>query len=658
MGLISDNNYLKSIPTTEAADIFSNANIQPNKPILEWKPKPTFKTTKERDKFMDIERERWVNGYKGIPGSLYFKTMECQLKNRISGELEPMICRDVDLYHHVRKNISRKNKRSHGTLKGRGIGLSTDFAAEVMYTIILKPGANVNVTSKTQPAISTLFGEKIMSTYETMDEFLRPVKKNFNKTKQTSYLVTEAKYYDINGILRTGESVINALETSNSDIAASAFSGSGAALGIYDELPLHKRRQMLLDSSIYCYINQRTGEMEGFLLWGGTVEETISNDELIAFRETVESAETWKSDITFLDALWGKQDPRLPYNGWTNWKWAEEQYSKELEEKIKQGNPVSLRSFKKNNPRTLDDIFELGSGAYWEDDVTEIVKANYKEVENNKGKEKIETGKIFIMNRKAHFEPAHKGFVEIIERPKEGVKYFMGVDGVGSDERTSTTKKEERSMMAWTILKMYEGPESANFYPVLQGAEYVDTIESSYNRVLACALWYGAKTHIEANQGQSMGLVTHFINAGFEDLLLELQKVPGAPKLKKKVYGQQRNDEVLRKQIEICNMYLRKYGHLVKIPTLASEIFTAKKGKNADRLSSFMTAVIAAWPIISKPAEKHISQTMAHIEQVRWVERDGVYFAETYNPNYNPHAEENGLITVPEVNLESLFLHR
>ena len=356
MGLIKNNHYFKSLPQ-EVADILER--FDPNKPILEWKPKPTFRTQKEKDAYWDLQRKYWIEGYNGIPPTLYFKTMEFQIKDRISGQYYPSICRDVDLYHHVRKDISRKNKRSHGTLKGRGIGLSTDFASDIFHTLLTKPGANVNVTSKDQSAISTLYGEKILTGYEGLDDYIKPVEKNRNDTKSTSYLALWSEYYDINGNLKKGISKINAYETSDSDISASKFSSSGAALGVYDELPLHRRRKKLLDSSLYCYMNQRTGEMDGFLEWGGTIEATLNNDELIAFRKTIESAETWKSDITFLDAVWGSFSKDKEYKGWTDWEFGIQRYEKELEAFLATGDEESVKSFRKNKPRSLNDLFEL-----------------------------------------------------------------------------------------------------------------------------------------------------------------------------------------------------------------------------------------------------------------------------------------------------------
>jgi hypothetical protein len=314
----------------------------------------------------------WIEGYNGVPGSLYFKTQEGKIKNRITGQPENAICRDVDLYMHVLLNASKKNKRSAGIIKGRGSGLSTDFGIQACYSIITNPGSNVNLTSKDQCGISELFGEKVLFCYENLDPHIRPKLKNKSKNKQSSFLSLYCEYENMHGELKTGVSRIDAISTSASDKAASVFSGIKALLGIYDELPIHPRKAKLLNSSFSCYQNPRTKELDGFLIWGGTIEGALSNADLIEFKKTIEQADTWKSDIIFLDCVWGMESPDKVFNGWTNWEYGNNWHEQELERLLKTGYEKSICSFKKNYPRSIKDIFELVQCGYQEDDVASI----------------------------------------------------------------------------------------------------------------------------------------------------------------------------------------------------------------------------------------------------------------------------------------------
>ena len=371
MGLIKNNQYFKSLPK-EIADVLER--FDPSKPILSHTPVPTFKKSIERERYWAQEFQRWTEGFNGIPPSAYFMATQGMLKNRITGMLERPTLRDVDLYLHTRLELAKSQKRSAGILKGRGVGLSTLFGIEAVRTMVIKPGSNVNMTSKDQPTLAKIFSDKLIVCLENLHPDIRPEEKNRNETKQTSYLAVRSEYVNEFGETKEGVSTIFARETSDSDKSASSFSGSGAALGLYDELPLHRRKNKLLNSSIECYRNPRTKELDGFLIWGGTVEDTLTNEDLMEFKKTVEKSDTWKSDIIFLDCLWGVQSPDKPHTAWTDWEYGQIWYEKELASLMARSDEEAIRSFKKNNPRSLNDIFELAQGGYWEDDVATIAK--------------------------------------------------------------------------------------------------------------------------------------------------------------------------------------------------------------------------------------------------------------------------------------------
>lgn len=640
VGLISDSNYFKAMPK-DIADILSR--FKPGKPILEKKPIPTFRTTKEKDAYYDLQRKYWIEGKDGIPGTLVFKTQEAVLKNRITGLLEDPICRDADLYVHTRLEKAKKEKRSAGILKGRGFGLSTDFGILANHSFIIQPGCTVLMTSKDQPTIAKIFSDKVIVCYENIDPYIRPDLKNKNETKQTSFLSVKTDIINGYGEMKEAISTIFARDTSDSDKAAVAFSGSGAALGLYDELPLHRRKNQLLNSSIECYRNPRTKELDGFLIWGGTVEDTLSNEDLVEFKKTVEKSDTWRSDIIFLDCVWGMQPKDQPFTAWTDWAYGSEWHARELERLSKEGLEDDLRAFKKNNPRSLDDIFELASGSFWEDDVSKICADHYKrlDAEPNKG---ISTGRLRRIGKQVDWTPDREGFIEMLEPPHEGVQYFIGVDGAASQTNTTNSADSKRSKYAACVLKMYESPDAYNFTVAAQYCELPTKLEICHETILALAVWYKARVHIEANVGQGTAVVSHFINKGFQGLLLPVQKIEGTNIRKgKDVFSQNRNDSVLEAQKTFTNMFLRLYAENIRILSLMFEIATAtdsERGK-LDRLASFMTAVMAAAHVIfkSKDRETDVRKFIEHVV----CEPDGqgglVWKVKKYsieNPHENP----------------------
>ena len=618
MGLVKNNQYFKSLPK-EVADVLER--FDPTKPIHNFTPIPTFRTNLEKEKYWATEFKRWIEGHEGLPPSLYFMVTQGMLKNRITGILERPVCRDVDLYLHTRLEIAKKAKRSAGILKGRGVGLSTLFGILANHTMVIKPGSNINMTSKDQPTLAKIFSDKLIVCYENLHPDIRPEEKNRNETKQTSYLAVKSEYVNQFGETKEGVSTIFARETSDSDKSASSFSGSGAALGLYDELPLHRRKNKLLNSSIECYRNPRTKELDGFLIWGGTVEDTLTNEDLMEFKKTVEKSDTWKSDIIFLDCLWGFQKPETEYTGWTDWENGQIWYEKEMAAFLLKSDEEAIRSFKKNNPRSINDIFELAQGGYWEDDVANIAKKHYEQLSSiPESKMPLITGNIFRDNKVARFIGNSKGFCEVVEQPKQGVKYFIGVDGAASQENTTNSSEKDRSKVSATVMKIYESAEGLNFAPVCQYTELPKQMEKCYEALTALAVWYNAKVHIESNQGQATGIVTYFINQGLEEYLFALQAEVGTHKLKKKaIYGQYRTEQILSKQIDLGNIYLRKHCKDIFIPSLMFEIAFANHSDNFDRLSSFLTVLAISWPLINKPIQKEntIQQFVEHPVMVK-----------------------------------------
>ena len=622
MGLISDNNYFKSMPS-EVADVLER--FDPKKPILEYTPPPSFKKESEKHKYYDIQRERWLNGYNGIPGTLYFKTMECNLADRISGMVERPVCRDADLYNHVKMDLSRKNKNSYGVIKPRGIGFSTDGACVGIHAMCTGAGGSILLTAKDLSTISTIFNDKFLVIYDNLDPYIKPEQKSINKTKNHSNLIVETEYINKEGELKRGKFKIDARETANSDDAASGFSGTGAKFGLFDELPLHKRREKLLGSTLDLFRNHRTGQLDGFLMWGGTVEDTLKNDEIVAFRKTIESSKTWRSDIVFFEYGWGMQDPTKTdtYLAWTDWAYARKWYEGELEDKA--NSPQALRAFKKNKPASLADVFDLLSGDFWEEDVTEITKNHYTWLQAQPPK--TTKGTLVRNLDDVTFRPSKTGKVEILEMPKTietgfgfDVKYFMGIDGASSDRETSVQNDSDRSKVAATVMKMYESPEAYNFCPVAIYCELPIVMQRCYEALACLAVMYKARTRAENNAGQGMAINTYFTNEGLKGLLMPEQLIAGTNHLKGKnsIVGKYRTDTEIENQKEFGNIYLRKYVQSILIEPLMSEIAFANNTDNFDILDSFLTCLSLCFGYIFKKQDTS-ADVRKFVEEIRCV---------------------------------------
>lgn len=219
---------------------------------------------------MQKKKKRSLEGYNGIPGTLYHKTMHQMIKNRNTGEMLHPICRDGDLLIHSEMEEAKKAGEATLIMKGRGFGLSCDGGCLVNYYMTQYPGSTSFVTSSEFPKIQALFTENIASVYESYEEGMKPPPLNYNKSSKNVYLSVEVKHKDKDGKEKLSMSQVFLKETADSDSSASGFSGRGAAFGFFDESGLHKRIEMLLRSSAGCFRDGNTKRLLGVYFWEGS----------------------------------------------------------------------------------------------------------------------------------------------------------------------------------------------------------------------------------------------------------------------------------------------------------------------------------------------------------------------------------------------------
>lgn len=574
---------------------------KPPPPILVHTPKPKFRTDYERDKYWAEEKRRWIEGYNGVPGTLYYKTQEQFIKDRVKGTVLRPLCRDTDLFVHERMDYNRKVKRMLGIIKSRGVGLSTDGGCIANYMMRVYPGSKILITSQEQSKISSFFTDKVMVPYLNCDPEIQPIKVNKNETKSTAFLRTEIRYKDADGKETTGISEILCKETSESMDSPSAFSGNGAIFGFYDEFPLHKRKKALLQSSIECYKNTQTGELDGFLLWGGTCESTLTNIQLGEFQTLVRDSEIWDTDILFVPFWMGK----FMVNGHSDEKLATEWWNKEYEKFDKIEDKSFLRSFMMNNPRSLDDIFELAKGGRWEDDVQDRLTLQRKDLLLNPPV--IQKGRLVASAGNSIFTPSTEksANMHILEHPKGGVDYFQCIDGVATGIKTGD---EGGSNVASVIVKMFDpAPGAKSYCPVAIYTERPHTVESSYINIENQARYYnqygGLKgISAEANAGTADHFSTYLDKSGLGKLAIMRKDLSGKGHSNKKKVFQYINADTRDWQMRAAHIFLRKYAQNIDMLMLLEDMMKPVT-ENADMLDAWLMWFVAA-PNFDKPVVK------------------------------------------------------
>lgn len=579
---------------------------KPTSPILEYVPKPDFKTTLEKQKYYSKQKELWVNGIGEIPGTLVHKTQEQQIKHRNTGKIFRPTCRDVDLLIHQEIKKSRDIGEALVIIKGRGIGLSCEMGCLANYFMRVYPGSTSLFTSSEQAKISTLFSEKVMTTFNKYDEDIRPKIKRLNDTKNSVYLKAEVRSVDSEGKEFIGESEIYCKQTADSDIDASGFSGKGCIFGAYDELFLHKRRHLLLKSSSSCYIEQESGKVVGFLLCGGSVEETLTNEELndlaIMIKDVEESGRlgTLPARLLFIPASWGK----FMTNGHSDHKKAKEWWDKEIESLSKLEDQSSLRAFRMNNPMTKADIFDLASSTFFEEDVMEKIKFQLDELKKPENRVPEAPYVIVKVGDKVEAKPVKKSDITLIEPPKERVDYVCTMDSIAAG---TDSKSEKGSMVASIIWKLFD-PDGWSYSPI--GLYYAEPkkVEHAYISTIDLCHYFDKFGNFKAiaaegNAATSDHLSTYLEKEGLSKWIPYEKKLMGTAKSTGKRKFLYVTEDIKNWQIKQMNIILRKYIQNFRMKAVLKD-FLKPVSENADIRSSALMLPTYLGANFDKPVEK------------------------------------------------------
>lgn len=574
------------------------------KPIFTYEPPPLFTTQLEEQRYWEEEKRRWVEGYNDLPGTFYYMVTQGWVKDRITGIISRPEVRYVDLYIHEFINNQRKAKRMGGVIKPRGVGFSTQIGILCNYFMRVHPGSTSIVTSKDQDGIQTIFKEKVIPVYDNMPVAIKPDVINKNDTKQMCYMRVQIPVQR-GDALDFAESEIYLRETSETPKSPTNLSGKGAIFGAYDEFPLHPRRKELLNSSIECYRNPKTKELDGFLLWGGTVEAALTSEQLNKFRTMVSDSTIWDCDILFIP-FWMQM---YLTNGWPDKEKAEAWWEKEYEKLSKASDKEALTAFIRNNPRSLDDIFESSEGSRWEDDVSELIKHKRREVVNMR----IDRtkGRIIDYAGRPDFVQDGGGNIIIIEQPKPDVTYYELVDGVATGTDTGASESEG-SKVAGLIVKGFD-PSGDSYKPVAMYLERPKTVEQSYINLVSLVKYYNKYDTFkgimaEANASTADHFATFLNKSGLGKFIMYRKNLSGGQKTgthnKPFFYV---NNEVRDYQMRQANIFLRKHIASITLIELLDQMLMSKD-ENTDVLDAWLMLFLALPPDYDQPPKMKVQR--------------------------------------------------
>jgi len=560
-------------------------------------PKPIFKTSLEKEKYWELQKLRWRegygDGYSRISGMHYHYLKEGWLKDGSDGTLIRPSYRDSDDWIITPLHDAFWGLKNHvGLVKRREIG-ATSIGAGLLpaYTMRMFPSSTFGATSCDQPRIFKAFNDKTEIFIKKLDPDIRPVFDRTvgykeNATKQQVYQKLPWLVKDVNGNPDYEFSDLYAKETSESDASATGFSGTRLRAAYLDEFPLHKRKAKLLGSMQSCVMKQT--EQSGLLFWAGTVEDSITADQINELQKLVRNSDVLRFNVIFAAAWWALF---MDKNGVSDKKKGIQWVETERERLNKLEDKTFLKNFIKNYPLSLEEIFSMGGSSRWDEYAVERINQQTEIVVK---RESIPQYNIRIEGATTIVDPSTTSGIFIIEKPKPNVDYVFGYDGILTSKLTSDD--DANSKLALVGMKGVDPQSETEFGPVIKYSERPKSIEFANKKVVNIIKHYNqygrAKITGELNAGGEH-LIKMLINEGLASTIMFRKDLSKKGFVDTKKLWFYRNEAILNWQNEAANVYYKNHAEKVFFLSL---LLDAKKSDddNKDEEDAFK-ACLYGW---------------------------------------------------------------
>ena len=274
-----------------------------------------------------------------------------------------------------------------------------------------------------------------------------------------------------------------------------------------------------------------------------------------------------------------------------------EEAEKFRDNQLKHATVEGARKIRRQYPATIEEAFDVVLSDFWEEDVKDILKQSYLNSIDFPG---IEYVKLVYYGTQLLVSPVKEqdAAVKVVQRPKQGVKYGIGIDSIGTDNQTGD---EGGSSLAVVVTKGFDLDEYA-YTPVCSFILRPDKMEDAYAVVANMIRWYGAeagkdllKAIGETNAGAT-NLLNYLINQGLKQFMAPKPKSIGvasgaADQAQSDKYWLYRTDDVKEYQRLLANRFLRKNGHKIRIKSLVQSLLDCGL-RNADEADAFLMGLI------------------------------------------------------------------
>lgn len=506
------------------------------------------------------------------------------------------------------------------------------------------PGCMTAVTGKDQKNINAMFNNKILYSYNRFNpKVLNTTPVQLNNTSQKSALTVSLKVLDeITQDIEIKTSIIMTSETSEKPDSPTNLSGNRYKYVYVDEAPLHKRIESFL-GSIFPTLNQGP-RREGLLVMAGTIEPSLTSAQVSEFYRLIQRTKNLNIRTEMIPVWLGLFEK----NGYSNKAAGLLWYEMNCKKFSDVGDNKGLRDFKMQYCRDEQDIFEFSQGGMLEDDVNDILVATLKKLAEDGTPEApykiVQQGSVYeaIPDSKVRKKDDNGNYLEggywLIEPPKQGISYHLAIDGVA----TGTEDGEEKgSWMASVMFKDHD-PDGRMYEPVGFYFERPKTIELGYIHTVNLFKFYnkfGGVKEINAETAAATGshFSTFLEKEGLIKYAMKRKDLSGLGYSNKKKLFTPVNEDTLNWQIRQANMFLRRYGHLIRSIMLLKDLLKPAN-ENADLRSAFFN-FLTSIPNFDKPLKApEAPRTKTTYELVR--NGNKTSWKTTVTQVKNPHQEE------------------
>jgi hypothetical protein len=295
-----------------------------------------------------------------------------------------------------------------------------------------------------------------------------------------------------------------------------------------------------------------------------------------------------------------------------------DEYGNDLTEKAKKfrqnqldaSTPKEQLKIRHQYPESAEDAFGVIAGKVWEDDVRTILELSLKETEINKPP--IKYVNFYESNNSISYALTKdvEGSVHMLEEPKAGVVYSLGIDSSTTDDETGS---DEGSDIAAVITKGFDRTDINSYYPVAALSERPQKKESVYYKIYLLAKYFterGAILRILGETNAGGGDCYHYLcNKGLFKYMEGTPKEYANPDagVKTGKFWIYVNNEVKIFIHGMGNRFIRINGSGFRLVCVLKSLLRYG-GPNEDIASAFLVSLMC-FRDFDKPAKKTTNNT-------------------------------------------------